>query len=1147
MFAVDDTRRVFGVPHSARALALQSFFAQGSSKQLIHISTNDRDVAALKDACHFFLPDIEVLSFPAWDCLPYDRASPSDAAAAERIVTLAKLANRKSTKPLLLLTTVNAITQRVTPAALVKESAFSIQTGSEVDRDSLAIYLTTHGYQRVSKVMEPGEYALRGSIIDLFVPGEELGFRIDMFGDEVESIRLFEPLSQRSEGTRTSLNLLPVSEVMLNEQSIGRFRKNYRDLFGAVTKEDPLYESISEGRVYAGMEHWLPLFYDSLESISDYLPNAFTLWDHLSHQALEDRYDLLSDYYDARIEAKKAKQPGAYNPLKPERLYLKQEEASELLRDGYHFSPFKPPESAEYKADLQMRVAPNFATERQKNDGSVWDAVYQTMRDRDGSCIFACNSTGSAERMQSMLTEHSIPTKELKHWREAKSLKAGQSGLCVLPCEQGFIIGKDVIFSEQDILGERIIRTQKRKRKSEAFMAEAANFAEGELVVHKDHGIGRFEGLVTVEVNTIKSDCLKLIYADEARLFLPVENIELLSRFGEGSDTMLDKLGSVSWQKRKAKLRQRMKVAAEELLQIAAKRAMHKAPVLEPPTGLYAEFCQRFPYTETEDQNTAINEVLEDLASGTPMDRLVCGDVGFGKTEVAMRAAFAAVSAEKPVQVAIITPTTLLARQHHQGFVERFKDMPVHIEQLSRMVSTTKANEVKEQISQGKVDIVIGTHALLSKQIDFHNLGLLIVDEEQHFGVAQKERLKKYRSSVHVLTLSATPIPRTLQMSLAGVRELSLITTPPIDRLAIRSFVAPFDEVVAREALMREYNRGGKSFVVTPRIEYMAELHATLKALVPEMKVAAAHGQMAPKELDGIMNDFYDSKYDILLSTSIIESGIDIPSANTMIIDRADMFGLSQLYQLRGRVGRSKTRAYAYLTIPARKKLSATAVKRLEVMQTLDTLGAGFTLASHDMDIRGYGNLLGDEQSGHIREVGVELYQHMLEEAIDHARSGKQGFESESEQDWSPQINLGTSVLIPESYVEDLNLRLALYRRLAQLQNEADIESFAAELVDRFGHMPQEVDHLLEVVRIKQLCKQAGVERIDTGPKGAVLSFRNNSFSRPDKLLQWIAEKPADYKFRADHKLVLIDEFRDVKQRMSRINQSIHTLSQLVA
>lgn len=1145
MFEPTDKLRIFGVPHAARALALDALLKQ-SNAPLIHVSTNDRDLASLREACQFFLPKVEVLHFPAWDCLPYDRSSPSDAAVAERIVTLARLAN-PSNKPVVVLTTANAITQRVPPASLIKSCAFAIRKGSDLDREALSHYLASHGYQRVSKVMEPGEYALRGSIIDLFVPGQELGYRIDLFGDEVETIRLFDPLTQRSEGTENELNLLPVSEVMLNDETIARFRNRYREAFGAVTKEDPLYESISESRVYAGMEHWLPLFYEHMDTLTSYLPDAKIVWDHLSHQALEDRYDLLEDYYEARLVALQAKQPGAYHPLKPDALYLSKQESAALAKEGYHLSPFKPPESAEHKADMDMRVAPNFAIERQKNDGSVWTELAQTVRDRDGACIFACNTTGSEDRMQAMLKEHGIQTQLLTNWHDVKKLSKGVSGICVLPCENGVVIGKEVIFSEQDILGERIIRTQKRKRKSEAFMAEAANFAEGELVVHSEHGIGRFEGLVTVDVNNIKSDCLKLIYADEARLFLPVENIELISRYGEGSDAMLDKLGSVSWQKRKAKMRNRMKVAAEELLKIAAKRAMNKAPVLEPNTGLYAEFCQRFPYTETEDQMTAITDVLQDLAAGTPMDRLVCGDVGFGKTEVAMRAAFTAVTAERPVQVAIITPTTLLARQHYQAFTERFRDMPIRIAQLSRMVTTAQANETKELLKEGKVDIVIGTHALLGKQVEFKDLGLLIVDEEQHFGVAQKERLKKMRSSVHVLTLSATPIPRTLQLSLSGVRELSLITTPPIDRLAIRSFVAPFDSVVAREALMREYNRGGKSFVVTPRIEYMAELHARLKELVPEMKICAAHGQMTPKELDRVMNEFYDGKYDILLSTTIIESGIDIPTANTMIIDRADMFGLSQLYQLRGRVGRSKTRAYAYLTIPARKKLSPQAVKRLEVMQTLDSLGAGFTLASHDMDIRGYGNLLGDEQSGHVREVGVELYQHMLEEAIEAARTGREGFEIEEERDWSPQINLGTSVLIPETYVEDLNLRLALYRRAAGLQNEEDVQSFAAELVDRFGSMPEEVEHLLDVVRIKQLCKAAGVERIDTGPKGAVLTFRNNSFARPDKLLTWIAEKPAQYKFRADHKLVLLDEFRSVKDRMQRINQSIHTLSQLVA
>ena len=1149
MLQPPESQRIFGVTHSSRARALMVLLSK-KKRPIIHVSCSDRELAAMQSAMQFFMPEREVLTLPAWDCLPYDRTSPSQEVIAERIYTLSHLATGSAAKDCVILTTVNAITQKLPPCALLAKSSFSIQTGKEISHDALNHYLTANGYSRVSKVMEPGEYAIRGNIIDIMVPGNQYGMRIDLFGDEVESIRCFDPLIQRTESTVAQLLLQPVSEVTLNEATITRFREQYRHHFGAITKEDPLYESVSEAHAYAGMEHWLPLFYDELDTIAAYAPDALYVWDHLCGQTIEDRYELLHDYYDARKAALDSKEGSAYKPLPPEALYLTKDALLGLVETdlAFHFNPFKPPEEASLYADYGYVVSPNYASERQKPDGNVWQALQETVGSRKGFTLFACNSAGSMDRMQSMLKEHGFQPITLDKWSERLSLKQGQVGLCVLPIEQGFVDGDWLILSEYDVLGERIIRTQKRKRKSEAFMAEMANFAEGDLVVHKEFGVGRFEGLVTVEVNGNRHDCLKLTYAEEARLFLPVENIDMLSRFGEGGDAMLDKLGGVSWQKRKAKLKERMKVAAEELLAIAAKRAMRKAPALIPPHGLYEEFCNRFPYPETDDQLTSISDVLGDMASGHPMDRLVCGDVGFGKTEVAMRAAFAAVAAEQPVQVAIITPTTLLARQHYHAFKERFKDMPISIRQLSRMVSASESAETKQLMEEGKVDIVIGTHALLGKTVQFQKLGLMIVDEEQHFGVAQKERLKKLRHNIHVLTLTATPIPRTLQMSLSGVRDLSLITTPPVDRLAIRSFVMPFDDLVTREALMREYHRGGKSFVVTPRIEHMAELHAKLKELVPEVKIAAAHGQMAPGELDSIMNDFYDNKYDVLLSTTIIESGIDIPSANTMIIDRADMFGLSQLYQLRGRVGRSKTRAYAYLTLPPRKKLTPTAVKRLEVMQTLDTLGAGFSLASHDMDIRGYGNLLGDEQSGHVREVGVELYQHMLEEAIEKARNGTlEESDGTADTDWSPQINLGPSVLIPEDYVEDLNLRLALYRRLAGLDTEEDIQSFAAELVDRFGPLPEEVKHLLEVVGIKQLCKAAGVERVDTGPKGAVLTFRNNSFAAPDKLLAFIGQKPAAYKFRADHKLVIMSEWKNAEERMRSIHQSIHTLADIAA
>jgi transcription-repair coupling factor (superfamily II helicase) len=619
-----------------------------------------------------------------------------------------------------------------------------------------------------------------------------------------------------------------------------------------------------------------------------------------------------------------------------------------------------------------------------------------------------------------------------------------------------------------------------------------------------------------------------------------VENIEVLTRYGAAeTQASLDKLGGVAWQARKARIKKRLKDVADYLLKIAAARKLHHADILHRPEGIYEEFTARFPYPETDDQLTAIEDVLDDLSAGKPMDRLVCGDVGFGKTEVAMRAAFVAASSGK--QVALIVPTTLLARQHYQSFTARFKDTGIRVAQLSRLVKQKEATLIKEQVQNGDIHILIGTHALLAKSVVFQDLGLLIVDEEQHFGVGQKEKLKNIQSDVHVLTLTATPIPRTLQMALSGVREMSLITTPPLDRMAVRTFVLPFDAMVMREAILREQFRGGQTFYVCPRIADLDKVAERLRRFVPEVKFVIAHGQMSPIALENVMSDFYDGRFDVLLSTNIIESGIDIPRANTLLIHRADLLGLAQLYQLRGRIGRSKVRGYAYLTYPAGQVLTPEAQKRLEVISSLDTLGAGFTLASHDMDIRGTGNLVGEEQSGHIREVGIELYQHMLEEAISALKAEKIG-ESYVSSDWTPQISVGLSVLIPASYVADLGLRLSLYKRLSLLSTREEIDSFAIELIDRFGGLPPEVHNLLEVIYLKSLSRQANVDKVEVGPKGVLIGFHNNIFKNPQLLLEHIAQQKGTAKIRPDQRLVYIRNLASPPVRLQVIGKILKEL-----
>jgi len=1146
-----DLRQLAGVPRFSQSLVLAQllagrFCAQGepAPKAVLHVCVNDRGLEALANALPFFAPDAEVLRFPAWDCLPYDRSSPQPALMATRMETLATLASGPSLRPRIILTTANAIIQRLSPKNAMKQVAVSLRKGSKIAREELIEQLVAQGYRRVGKAMEPGEFALRGSIIDIMPPSAKEGIRVDLFGDEIETIRTYEPLSQLTQGHVDAVGLYPVSEVLLSEEAIAHFREQYREQFGAVTKDDPLYEAISQGHSYPGMEHWLPLFYESTSTLLDYCaPGTCVTLDSEAPIAVVERHESIMDYYQARKAALKSSNTknsfasgAAYHPVAPDDGFLMPAAWELFLQktDALLLSPFMPEHEfneerfdiAGYKPVLRMMQGQPGRT--------PFDQLREQIasnRERGKATLLACYTGGSMERLQTMIAERTretpIHTVHIKSWAEVKSLKGQALGIAVLPLEAGFEASDAVVFSEPDILGERIQRSA-RKKKSDVFLQEAANFEVGELVVHKEHGIGRFEGLVTLEVSGAAHDCLKLVYDGDDKLFIPVENIELVTRFGlDEEDVKLDKLGGVAWQNRKARLKNRITMAAEGMLKIAAERLLKSGTVLDTPTGTYDDFSERFPYAETEDQERAIADILEDLHGGRPMDRLVCGDVGFGKTEVAMRAAFvASMNHHHRMQVAVITPTTLLARQHYYNFVERFEGFPVEIRQLSRMVPAKQQAETRAKLKEGTVDIVVGTHALLAKSVEFSRLGLVIVDEEQRFGVAQKEKLKELKSDVHVLTLSATPIPRTLQMALTGVRDLSLITTPPVDRLAIRSFVMPFDPVVLREAILRELHRGGKTFVVTPRIKYMAELQQTIAALVPEVKIAAVHGQMAPADIEKLMNDFYDGRYDVLISTAIIESGLDVPTANTMIVHNAHLFGLSQLYQLRGRVGRGKIRAYAYFLLPHHKVITRQATRRLEVMQTLDTLGAGFTLASHDMDIRGFGNLVGEEQSGHIKEVGVELYQQMLEEAVanlkaDHAHTGQP-----APEDWTPQINLGLAVLIPETYVEDLQLRLGLYRRVADLKTGEDIDSFAAELTDRFGPLPEEVQHLIAVLSIKRLCKQAGIDRIDLGPKGAVIGFYEQRFASPEKLLDHIARHPRTLKLRPDQKLVFTHEWK---------------------
>jgi transcription-repair coupling factor (superfamily II helicase) len=1135
--------------HDARVLG---GVAIHNGRMLIHVCRDDGRMARMCAALGFFWPELEVRSFPAWDCLPYDRVSPNPEIVSRRIATLAEL-TRGATGPRIVLTTVNAAIQRVPPRRLFAERMLVLERGMDLPLDRLKTFLERNGYNRAETVREAGEYAVRGGLVDLYPSGAPAPLRLDFFGDRLEAIRSFDPLSQRSAGAVERADLKPMSEVLLDATVIERFRSRYRQEFGAGVQDDPLYESVSAGRRHAGMEHFLPLFYESLDTIFDYLPGADVVLDHQVEEARGERIIAIADFHDARANAPVARGAlGAapvYRPLKPELLYLGDAEWQTALsgRRVAQLSPFAAPESAA-AFDAGGRPGPEFTPARADPNVNLFDAVRAQLESEaaaDRRVLIVAYSTGSAERLKTVMKDHGISEPGfVEFWQGFVDLPGNRAGLAVLPLERGYVADGATLITEQDILGDRLARPARRRTDLDHFVAEVATLTIGDLVVHTEHGIGRYDGLVTLEVAGAPHDCLRLIYAGDDKLFVPVENIEVLSRYGsEDAAAQLDRLGGVAWQSRKARVKARIRDIAGELIQLAAERQLKEGEPIAAPEGLYEEFAARFPYPETDDQDKAIRDTLGDLTSGRPTDRLICGDVGFGKTEVALRAAFIAVMAG--TQVAVVVPTTLLARQHYRTFVNRFAGMPVKIEQLSRFVPTKRAEQIKRDLNDGKIDIVIGTHSLLGKGVGFRHLALLVIDEEQHFGVAQKERLKKLKANVHVVTLTATPIPRTLQMALAGVREMSIIATPPMDRLAVRTFVMAWDTVVVREAILRELHRGGQVFCVVPRIADIADVERELRQLVPEARLAVAHGQLASTQLDKVMTAFDDGAFDVLLCTDIVESGLDIPTANTLIIHRADMFGLAQLYQLRGRIGRGKIRAYAYLTLPPGKVLSSIAERRLEVMQTLDQLGAGFTLASHDLDIRGAGNLLGEEQSGHIREVGIELYQHLLEEAIATARTG--GGEAKGAAEWTPQIAVGTSVLIPESYVADLNVRLGLYRRIANLVDRQEIESFAAELIDRFGKLPREVENLLEIIAIKRLCREAGVEKIEAGPKGAAITFHAGSVADPAALVHWIASQAGSARLRPDQRLIVVRDWDDTRTRIKGVINILEKLKAIAA
>jgi transcription-repair coupling factor (superfamily II helicase) len=1154
-YDLTNSKTLFGLSRGAEAFVEGGFESRGfNGIQGVHLIVvpDFRSLALRAEQLSFVCPGAETLLFPAWDILPYDRLSPSQVNLDARLNTLGRLLDAKSDKPLFVITTAQALVERIVPRSVFEAGTRHIKVGNVIDFQELEVFLSINGYRRTSVVVEKGDFAIRGGLMDLYAQGHEQPIRLDFFGDQLESIRTFDRETQRTNGTLSEITLRPAQEIILNPDTIKSFRQKFLHNFGAENR-DTTYEAISEGQRRQGIEAYLPLFYDKVESLLDHLPPMTQIWlEDGALRSAREFYDQAQDAYESRSQAPKQ---GRIACLPANKRYLDNDELS-LTLSMFDCCELKEGlKSSSVDSDLATRFirGRDFALERRQDSVNLFQAVVAHALERANSglrVVFASATEGASERLAQMLQDHGLSTIRLAHngpdlwdFGVAKT-RAKPIQRIVFPMDHGFEGLGLCLISETDILGERLARAGK-KRKAQSFIAEASGLTQGDLVVHVDHGIGRFEGLKTIDVNQAPHDCLELRYADEAKLFLPVENIELLSRYGSDSDTTtLDRLGSAQWQARRAKAKKRLKDMAEGLIALAASRLVRNGPELSHAQGLFDEFCAQFPFEETEDQLSAIHDVLSDFEKSFPMDRLICGDVGFGKTEVALRAAF--VAAMSGHQVALICPTTLLARQHLRTFTARFTGWPLKIRGLSRLVGRAEAEETRKGLVSGDIDIVIGTHALLAKTIDFKRLGLVIIDEEQHFGVNHKERLKSYRSDVHVLAMSATPIPRTLQMALSGIRDLSIIATPPVDRLAVRTYVLERDAVTLREALLREKYRGGQIYYVVPRLKDLDDVSQFLRDSVPEIRFGVGHGQMTPTALEEVMTAFYEGEFDCLLSTTIVESGLDVPSANTLIVHRADQFGLAQLYQIRGRIGRSKTRAYAFLTTEPNRQVGVQADKRLKLLQSLDNLGAGFQLASHDLDLRGGGNLLGSEQSGHIREIGVELYQQMLEEAVKSVQAGQSGLEFDAtDGQWSPQINVGAAILIPEDYIEDLGVRLSIYKRLSQAEALDEREALASELIDRFGPIPPEAEHLLKVIALKGLARKVNVSKIDVGPKGAVISFRDNRFDNPEGLIRLIQQNPV-WKLRPDQKLLVKGEWNDAQLRLGAAEKALKALGQLL-
>jgi len=1128
--------RLYG---SSKSLAISRIIDEKDAPVII-VTTDSLQAARFTEELKFYTgdqPENRILTFPDWETLPYDLFSPYQDIISGRLATLARLASfRKG----VLVVPVTTVMHRLLPKDYLNSHSLLLSTGQQLDINDFKRDLTTAGYRFVAQAMEHGDSAVRGSLIDIFPMGARMPFRIDMFDDEIDSIRIFDPETQRSLDKVDSINILPAKEVALTDEGIARFRAGWRERFAGNPGQCPVYRDVSQGLAPAGIEYYLPLFYQETNTLFDYIADdAVVILDEDIRQTMEGFWKDIEDRYEqCRHDIERPLLP-------PGELYLSQQDLFTRIKpftriyvtgmaQGERAHAINYSTSIPVQLPIDARLPEPLGVLKRFIDGF------------EGRTLIAAESSGRRETLLEMFRQHALFPTQFPDWSAFLSA-TDKLGLVTAALEQGAQISDPeiVIISESQLFGDRVQQRRLRKRRqqdSEAIIRNLTELTAGAPVVHEDNGVGRYQGLVTLNINDIPAEFICIEYAQSDKLYVPVASLDLISRYAgvDPEHAPLHRLGSGQWEKAKQKAAQRVYDVAAELLDMHARRLARSGNSFTVDENEYFAFIQSFPFEETPGQADAIKAVIEDMQQPKPMDRLICGDAGFGKTEVAMRAAFIAVQNGR--QVALLVPTTLLAQQHYQNFKDRFADWPVKIESLSRFRTGKEQEKVLQGLADGTVDIVIGTHKLIQNNVKFQRLGLLIIDEEHRFGVRQKEKFKALRSEIDVLTLTATPIPRTLNMALSSLRELSIIATPPARRLSVKTFVREWSNSLLREALLREINRGGQVYFLYNQIETIEKTAREIETLMPEARVRIAHGQMPEKELEQVMLDFYHRRFNVLVCTTIIETGIDVPSANTIIINRADKFGLAQLYQLRGRVGRSHHRAYAYLIVPPRRAITADAIKRLEAIESLEELGVGFTLATHDLEIRGAGEILGEEQSGQIHEIGFGLYMDLLERAVHALKAGKQP-ELDRPLDHGAEINLHIPALIPEDYLPDVHTRLIMYKRIASARDTSELQDLQEEMVDRFGLLPDYLKNLFRITALKLKANPIGIRKIDLGQRGGRLHFSSQTRVDPGKIVNLIQSQPQTYKLDGQDKIRINKDLPDVMDRFTMLDNLLNEIA----